>query len=54
MLKYFGDFIDEVKRIDSELNSYYSKYTNKMGLTEQRIEEIMTEMKKEELEGHEH
>ena len=50
MLKYFGDFIDEVKRIDSELNSYYSKYTNKMGLTEQRIEEIMTEMKKEELD----
>lgn len=50
MLKYFGDFIDEVQRIDSELNSYYSKYTNEMGLTEQRIEEIMNTMKKEELD----
>jgi uncharacterized protein with HEPN domain len=50
MLEYFGNFIDEVKKIDSELNNYYSKYTDRMGLTKQRIKEIMSEMKKEELD----
>jgi len=49
MLKYFGDFIDQTKSIDSELNNYYSIYTDKLGLTNQKIEEIMAEMKKEEL-----
>lgn len=49
MLKYFGEFIDETKKIDSELNKYYSKYTDRMGLTKEKIEELVNEMKSEEL-----
>ena len=48
MLEYFGKFIDETKRVDSELNQYYSKYTDKLGLTKEKIEELVNEMKAEE------
>lgn len=49
MLEYFGNFIDEAQKIDSELNFYYSKYTKKMGLTQEKIEELVNNMKIEEL-----
>jgi uncharacterized protein with HEPN domain len=49
MLKYFCGFIDEAKSIDEKLKVYYSHYTEKLGLSEKRIEELMDEMKKEEL-----
>lgn len=48
MLEYFGNFIDRTKSVDTELNQYYSKYTDKLGLTKERIEEIVNEMKTEE------
>ncbi|KAF9658947.1 hypothetical protein ABHQ57_00630 [Tenacibaculum sp. ZH5_bin.1] len=49
MLEYFGNFIDEAQKIDSELNFYYSKYTKKMGLTQEKTEELVNNMKIEEL-----
>lgn len=49
MLEYFGNFIDQIKQINFELNDYYSKYTNRMGFTKEKIEELVEEMKKEEL-----
>ncbi len=49
MLEYFGNFIDETKSIDSELNNYYSKYTEKMGFTKEKTEQLVNEMKEEEL-----
>jgi uncharacterized protein with HEPN domain len=49
MLEYFGDFIDQTKSIDSELNNYYSKHTEKMGFTKEKIEQLVIEMKEEEL-----
>lgn len=49
MLEYFGNFIDQTKSIDSELNSYYSEYTRRMGITNQKIEQLVNEMKQEEL-----
>lgn len=49
MLKYFGDFIDQTKSIDSELNKYYSQYTTKMGFTKEKIDELVNEMKQEEI-----
>lgn len=49
MLEYFGSFIDQSQSIDSELNKYYSKYTAKMGFTKEKIEELVNQMKQEEL-----
>lgn len=49
MIKYFCDFIDESKQVDEQLESYYKKYTDKLGLTEQKIEQIMVEMRGQEL-----
>jgi hypothetical protein len=50
MLEYFTNFIDESKRIDSELNKYYTKYADKLGFTKERIEELVNQMKQEEME----
>lgn len=50
MLGYFCKFIDDSKEIDKELKSYYSAYTERLGLTDERIEELMDEMKNEEIE----
>lgn len=50
MLKYFCDFMDEAQSINEELQVYYSKYTDSLGLTQERIEELMAEMKNEEIE----
>jgi hypothetical protein len=49
MIKYFCDFVDEIEEVDKELNNYYSKYTSKLGLTDERINEIMNEIKIQEL-----
>lgn len=50
MLEYFGDFIDQAKNIDEELYEYYSKYSEKLGLTEQRVDEVVNKMIKKELD----
>lgn len=50
MLEYFANFIDETKSIDSELNKYYTKYTDKMGFSKEKIEELVNQMKQEELD----
>lgn len=50
MLKFFCKFIDNSTEIDNKLRNYYSVYTDKLGLTEERINEIASEMKKEEIE----
>lgn len=49
MIKYFCDFIDDSKELDEQLKVYYTKYTDKLGLTEERIEQLKAEMKKQEL-----
>jgi|TARA_R110002033_G_scaffold87544_1_gene137556 hypothetical protein len=50
MLKYFSNFIDETKIIDNKLMSYYNIYRQKLGITEESIEQAMAEMEKEEIE----
>lgn len=49
MIKYFCDFIDDSKQLDEQLKVYYTKYTDKLGLTEERIEQLMKEMEEQEL-----
>ena len=49
MLKYFCDFIDDAKEIDVKLTSYYLVYKDKLGLTEDKISQLMSEMKSEEI-----
>lgn len=49
MLKYFCDFIDQSKSIDSNLTSYYQQYKLKMGFTDEKIEELVQQMKDDEL-----
>ena len=49
MLEFFGNFIDQSKKIDSELQKYYVEYKIRMGVTEEKIEEIVNEMKQTEL-----
>ena len=49
MLQFFGEFIDQSRELDSELNNYFRKYTDKLGLTKEKIEEIGNQMKKEEM-----
>ena len=49
MIEYFCKFIDESKQIDEQLKVHYSKYTSKLAITNERVEELMEEMKQEEL-----
>ncbi len=48
MIKYFCDFVDDIEEVDKELNDYYAIYTSKLGLTEERINEIMNDIKIQE------
>lgn len=50
IIKYFTDFIDDSEELDEQLTEYYKKYTDRLGLTEKRREELMDQMKREELE----
>ncbi|MFD2562633.1 hypothetical protein [Aquimarina rubra] len=50
MLQYFCSFIDNVKEIDEELNKYYLDYKLRLGITEETIDQLVKEMKEEELE----
>lgn len=50
MIQYFTAFVDETKVIDNKLKSYYDVYINKLGITEEFIQQTMNEMKVEELE----
>ena len=49
MLQLFGNFIDDCKQLDSQLLVYYKKYTDRLGLSEERIEQLVKEMKDEEM-----
>ncbi len=49
MIQYFCDFIEKSNKLDEELKIYYSLYTDKLGLTETRIKQLMIEMKEQEL-----
>lgn len=45
MIDYFCLFIDNVKRIDKELEIYYLKYLNQLGLNEEKINNLLEEFK---------
>jgi uncharacterized protein with HEPN domain len=49
MIKYFCDFTDDSKQLDEQLKTYYTKYTDKLGLTDEKIEQLMIEMKEQEI-----
>ena len=49
MLKYFCDFMDTVNSIDSKLTLYYLKYKLRMGFTDEKIDELVQQMKNDEL-----
>lgn len=49
MLKYFCDFIEQSENLDSTLTSYYKEYKLKMGFTDEKIEELVEQMKNDEL-----
>ena len=49
MLKYFCDFIDQTKNIDSKLTLYYQKFKLKMGFTDEKIRDLVQQMKSDEL-----
>jgi hypothetical protein len=49
MIKYFCNFIDDSKQLDEQLKIYYTKYTDKLGLTDEKIEQLMIEMKEQEI-----
>lgn len=49
MIKYFCDFIDSSIQLDEKLKKYYTSYTDKLGLTKERIEQLKAEMKKQEI-----
>lgn len=48
MIKYFTNFCKRYKIIDKKLERYYEAYKLKIGLTEEKIEELMQEMIEEE------
>lgn len=50
MLQFFCSFIDDSKEVDNELDNYYCHYTQKLGLTEERIQELIKTLKEEETE----
>lgn len=45
MIKYFCDFIHDSEEIDHELKSYHTIYTEKLGITDDKIEKLMADMK---------
>lgn len=49
MIEYFCDFIEKSQHLDDQLKLYYKNYTDKLGVTEERIEELMNQMKEEEI-----
>jgi putative protein kinase ArgK-like GTPase of G3E family len=50
MIKYLCDFIDDAVAIDSELDQYYAAFKLKLGFTDERIEDMLNEVKTKELE----
>ena len=49
MIEFFCDFVDDAKQIEEELRDYYSDYINKLGITEEKLTEMMDEMKRQEI-----
>lgn len=50
MIKYFCDFIDQSGEIDEQLNQYFLSYKLRLGFTDERIAEMVNEMKEKELQ----
>jgi len=50
MLKYFCEFIDHSRKLEEELKAYYFKTFEKMGLTEERLQQLMNDIINEERE----
>lgn len=48
MIKYFCDFIDDSKELDEKLTTYYTSYKDKLGITDERIEQLRIEMIEQE------
>lgn len=53
MLDYFCNLIDDIKRIDEQLDAYYSNYIDRMGLTQDKVDELVKQFKQEELDREE-
>lgn len=49
ILEYFCNTIDDIRLMDNHLKKYYTKYTDALGLTKEKIESIIEEIRKEEL-----
>jgi len=49
MIQYFCEFIDESTALDKKLNDYYKNYTDRLGLTDEKLEEILIQLKTDEL-----
>jgi hypothetical protein len=45
MLKYFCDFIDKSKKVDNELNNYYSHHLTRLGITEEDIKDAVSTLR---------
>ena len=50
MIKFFCDFIDKAKLIDDQLKTYYKNYTDRLGLTKEKLDMMVNQMKNEEQE----
>ena len=48
MLKYFCNFCDNSKSLEKDLKIYYKKYTDKLGVTQERVDAIMKDMVEQE------
>jgi len=48
MIKYCCEFTDSYRVLDTSLKKYYASYLNRLGMTEQKIEEFMKVGKNEE------
>jgi len=50
MLEYLGNFIDEAENIDNKLKKYYEVYKLKLGLTQEKLDNLANEMIRKEIE----
>ncbi|MGA1931204.1 hypothetical protein ACH5BF_00565 [Arcobacter sp. YIC-464] len=49
MLNFFSEFIDKSTQVDNELDLYYKHYKDKFSFTDDVIENIISNMKEEEI-----
>ncbi|NIA12080.1 MAG: hypothetical protein GWP10_20745 [Nitrospiraceae bacterium] len=48
VIHYFCQFIDQTTKVDNALKPYYSKYIEALGVTNDKIDELMDQMIKQE------